>query len=301
MKDFLSTASLYQKEKIIENFSPENEGFTSPYDFIGETFDYKCEFEDSIKTFELELDKADENYYGMLGGDNIDNSLFIDQNLNYTFKVIGKCKSCNKYKIYFLLNVFSENSNLNNKKSFSRFKKRNAIKILNSDIYIQKVGSNPKIELKPNKEITKYFKRDINSFYYKGLNSLDQNYGVGAFAYFRRIIERELLNIISDIKTLPDSHTIEIENLLFKHNENPAISTIYDNIFEYLPHSLKSLGINPIKLLYNQTSEGLHSLNDEDCLKRAYIILELLEFVIKKINEEKSEIKNLRNILKDLK
>ena len=89
--------------------------------------------------------------------------------------------------------------------------------------------------------------------------------------------------------------------MLDKHKETPAVSTIYENIFEYLPHSLKTLGDNPIRLLYNQTSEGLHSLTEDQCLEKAKNVLKLLNFVIKKINEEKSEIRDLRETIKGLK
>ena len=44
--------------------------------------------------------------------------------------------------------------------------------------------------------------------------------------------------------------------------ENKKVSTIYNNIFQYLPNSIIGLGVNHIKLLYNQTSEGLHSLTE---------------------------------------
>jgi hypothetical protein len=303
MKEFLSNAGLYQVHKILENYSLGNEDYTGPNDFIGETFEYKCEFEDSIKTFEIELDKASENYFGMLRGDQIPSENFVDEKLNYTFKAIGRCKSCNDYHVYFLLNVFSNKpisdirDNINN----VNFSKQNAYRLANTDIYIQKVGAFPEIKIIPDKIVTKYFKKDTNIFYYKGLNALNQNFGIGAFAYFRRIIEKELINIITDIKSLPDSHSAEIEKLLIKHIENPKISTIYDNIFEHLPNSLKVLGDNPIKLLYNQTSEGLHSLTEEECLEKANSILQLLNFVIKKINEERSEIKSLRETIKGLK
>ena len=47
-----------------------------------------------------------------------------------------------------------------------------------------------------------------------------------------------------------------------KHDSDSRISTIYENIFPHLPNSLKELGNNPIKLLYNQTSAGLHTLSE---------------------------------------
>lgn len=61
------------------------------------------------------------------------------------------------------------------------------------------------------------------------------------------------------------------------------------------------MGDNPLQLLYNQTSEGLHSLTEEECLNRANSIATLLDFTIKKINEEKSEILEVKNAVKHLK
>ena len=162
------------------------------------------------------------------------------------------------------------------------------------------MGALPEIKELPSKIITKYFDRESNNWYYKGINSIVNKFGIGSFAYFRRIIEKELIRIIKDIQTLPSSHNKEIGELLKKHNSDPRISTIYENIFPHLPNSLKELGNNPIKLLYNQTSEGLHSLSEEECYKKAKGIRKLLDFVIKKINEEKSEIKDLRDTIKDL-
>ena len=301
MEDFLSNYGLYQQYILTEEYTIGNQDYTGPCDFIGQTFDYQCERENKKTTFELDIDNSE--YLGYLDGDKIPDENFIDEKLNFTFKAIGKCKSCNNNYIYFLLNVFSDKPIANIKDNINNiaFHKNNNVYHPGTNIIIQKVGSNPEIKIVPDKIVSKYFNREINNLYFKGLKSLNQNYGIGSFAYFRRIIETELINIINDIKSLPDSHSSEIEKLLIKHNENPKISTIYDNIFEYLPNSLKALGDNPIKLLYNQTSEGLHSFSETECLEKAKIIVALLEFVIKKINEERSELKNIKNLIKGLK
>ena len=76
---------------------------------------------------------------------------------------------------------------------------------------------------------------------------------------------------------------------------------IYENIFDYLPSSLKGLGDNPFQLLYKQTSKGLHNLSEKECLERAHNINQLLKFVIRKLNEEKSEILEIRQVIKELK
>jgi len=281
----------------------KSKNFVVPPDFIGQTFEYKCQKEDAYRTFEIELEPSYEPYFGY--DIKIPDDFIIDEKLNHTFKAICKCKSCKEYHIEFFLHVFSNmpiprtliqgpvSLGFGNNKTEKTEKK--------ATIFIEKVGANPEIKIIPNKAITNYFDRETNIWYFKGINALDKNFGIGAFAYFRRIIEKELIHIIENIKLLPDSHTAEIQKLLDKHNENPKVSTIYENIFEHLPNSLKVLGDNPIKLLYNQTSNGLHSLTEKDCLEKAEKILKLLEFVVKKINEEKSEIKDLKETIKGLK
>lgn len=167
-------------------------------------------------------------------------------------------------------------------------------------IFLKKVGSNPPLKVQPNKIVTKYFDRETNRWYFKGLNCINENYGIGAYAYFRRIIEKELIKIIEEIKELPSSHKSEIEKLLDAHKQKPTITTIYENIFEHLPHSLKVLGNNPIKLLYKETSDGLHALEEDECLKKSVAVQKILEFTIQKINEEKSNIKALRDLIKSI-
>jgi len=302
MEEFLSTYGLYQEYLLIDDYVNTTEHYSSPFEFVGCTFDYYCEIEESIKTFEIELDKSTEEYYGKLPGNKIPDEYFKDDNLNYTFKAIAKCRSCKRFHVDFFLNVYSDKpiSNILNNINNIAFSSRNTAKYSDTKIFVQKVGALPEIKELPSKLITKYFDRESNNWYYKGINSIANKFGIGSFAYFRRIIEKELIRIIKDIQSLPASHGKEIGELLDKHNSDPRIITIYENIFPHLPSSLKELGNNPIKLLYNQTSAGLHSLSEEECLKKAKSLRKLLDFVIKKINEEKSEIKDLRDIIKDL-
>lgn len=306
MKEFLSEYGLYKKYILTKDYEIGNQNFVSPADFVGLTFQYECEKEESQKTFEIDLEPYTKLYYSKQVGNKIPDHLFKDETLDFTFKAIGKCKSCNEYHITFLLHVYSDfpisnviasnTDSINYENYMINFKMHN-----NVNIYIQKIGINPKMDIKPEKVISKYFERETNNWYYKGINCINENYGIGAFAYFRRIIEKELINIIEDIKSLPDSSEAQITSLLEEHNKHPKVHTIYEKIFPYLPNSLKSLGDNPIRLLYNQTSEGLHSYTEEECLKRAETILKLLKFVIIKINEEKSELKELKDHIKNLK
>ncbi|MFT6138017.1 MAG: hypothetical protein ACJAUJ_001108 [Salibacteraceae bacterium] len=285
MRDFLSKNGLYQIVDLSQREETAKQDFSSAFKISGQTFDYHCQHEELTKTFELELEPAYNQQWGKMSADVIPDEWTIDGKLNYTFHALGRCKSCNQIQVQFLLHVFQEEFLHEHSKKF----------------FMQKVGVEPRRVNTPDPMISKYFNRESNNWYYKGINCLSENYGIGAMAYFRRIIEKELINIIEDIKTLPDAHTLEIQSLLDEHKANPTVSTIYDNIFEHLPHSLKSIGDNPIKLLYKQTSQALHSLTEKESLEKAGSILKLLNFVVIKINEERSEIKSIKDTLKNLK
>lgn len=306
MEDFFQDFGLYTPYLLVEDYSLGNEHYTSPLEFDGETFDFYCENERRFKTFELQftykqLNTIQKEQYAP---NHISDWCLIDKKLNYTFLCTCRCLSCNNYSILLSLNVFSTNviaTHINNVNNASFSDDSILVTPPGTNVYVQKVGMIPEKKIKVDKDISKHFDRESSMWYYKALESINKNYGIGAFAYFRRIIEKELLTIVKEIKDLPASDSLNIGKLLLQYEEKTAIHSIYENIWEYLPTSLKDLGDNPIQLLYNQTSEGLHSLDEAECLKRANSIAILLEFTLRKINEEKSEILDVRKAIKQLK
>lgn len=301
MKEFLSNYPLYKKYLLVEDFKLGNEHYFSPSEFKNITFNYFCEHEQQATIFNLKLEP--DNHFNRYEYDNkIPDFLFQDDKLNFTFLTLGECQSCRRTMLYLTLNVYSDNPISNVLDNFRNItlNEKKAIQGLISNIYIQKVGIYPEQKFKIDKNVKKFLDKESNTFYFKGLKALNHNLGVGALSYFRRIIERELLHIVNEIKTLPNSEGSEIQSLLDKYEKTEKVSTIYESIFPYLPATLKELNYNPIMLLYNQTSEGLHSYTEEEALQRADNIKTLLEFVIVKINEEKSTIKNMKDIVKAL-
>lgn len=281
MNDFLSEYQLYQKFELSDNYRKDAVNFSTAFNFTNITFDYHCTEENAIKTFVTKIDENEMSFWGKLRVDIIPQENTKNGFLDYAFKCIGYCQSCKKNQAYFLLYV---STSLEERK-----------------IFIEKIGVSPQIRSLPKQEVTKFFDRESNTWYFKAINAISDNYGIGSLAYFRRIIEKELIHIIEEIKKLPDAHSLEIQALLDEHKQHPTVSTIYENIFQHLPNSLKSLGDNPIKLLYNQTSEGLHSMTEDKAMEKSRIIKQLLDFVIVKINEERSNIQSLKEAIKSLK
>jgi hypothetical protein len=302
---FLTEYPLYKEFLAVEKHESGSESYTDPTDLQGQTFDYFCELENAVKTFELTIPKNTEEFWGQKPGHLIPNELInSSEKLYFVEHFFGICKSCKTHKIEFLLKVWSDDKiHKSRLPSISRIIENNkkGITEIKPNIYIEKLGIYPKIKSTIEKSISKYFDRETNNWYFKALKSLNENFGIGSFAYFRRIVEKELIKIINDLSLLESEESIQIKELLKKYNKTEKIYLIYENIFDFLPASLKGLGDNPFQLLYKQTSQGLHNLSEQECLKRANNINQLLKFVIIKINEEKSEILKIRQVIKELK
>lgn len=296
-KSFIGDDKYYQSE----------ESFTDPFSFQEETFHSFCPLESHQTTFEIQLPKNDFEYWAKMPGGDIPDEVYDDSGkINFTQHFIGRCKSCKNFKMDIFLHVYSEEEIPNRKGDVFRviegskeFKPIDETKDSHPKIFIEKIGIFPEPKIHIDKALQKYFDRETENLYFKAIKSFKENLGIGSFSYYRRIIEKELLNILEDISKLEASDP-KLKRIVSDYKKTRKAHSIYENIYEYLPVSLKSLNANPLKFLYQQTSKGLHSIDDKECLERAEKIDMILKFVIKKIQEENSEILEIRNAIKDL-
>jgi hypothetical protein len=89
--------------------------------------------------------------------------------------------------------------------------------------------------------------------------------------------------------------------MLSRYEKSNKVHLIYENIFDFLPSALKSLGDNPFSLLYKQTSMGLHELTEQECFVKAEAINYVLTFLIKKLYEEKVSFSDTKKYINELK
>ncbi|NOZ45584.1 MAG: hypothetical protein GXO79_02260 [Chlorobi bacterium] len=307
LNTFLSEFPLYKKFCAVEKFLRTEECYTNPLYLHGETFSYFCENEKEIKTFELEAPDYSLDFWGNMRGDTVPEEVLKENDvLDFTHHFVGKCKSCKNYHVDFLLHIWSDNPipkdelNTFRQDDKGEYKPVDELNLNRANIYIEKVGVKPEPQITIDKNIQKYFDRETGNWYYKGIRCLSENFGIGSFAYFRRIIEKELIEILKEISELNSSDD-KIKKLISEYSATTQIYSIYENIFPLLPKSLQALGDNPFKILYKQTSEGLHSLSEKECLERAENINLILKFVVKTLYEEKSEIQKIRKAIKKLK
>jgi hypothetical protein len=270
LAEFISKEPLYSKLKLSTEFSTANK-------FDRLTFQFFCEIDEGIETFELTAYPSRSPFRDNLntGGLNYwrDKNDFFSLTQHYK----GICKRCNSYHVDFLLNTFVDDG-----------------------FFLRKVGQYPAVEIKLENYLIKYLNKEDKDNYKKALMLLSQSYGIGAFSYLRRIVENELIKIIEDLSNLDSPDSEKIKELLESYRGNHHMSNLIEGINEYLPASIKNIGNNPLKVLYSQLSGGIHSFSEQECFEKAQLIDTLLKFIIKKINEENSEIKRARDAMNKL-
>ncbi|WP_204346675.1 hypothetical protein [Psychroserpens algicola] len=269
--EFLSNKPIYSKIKLESGFSSANK-------FDKSTFQYFCEIDESIETFELIVYHGYMPFRDHLNTGGQKHWKNKDDFFSLTQQYKGICKRCNKYHIDFLLNTYADEEGL----------------------HLRKVGQYPPFEITPEKYLLNYFIKEDKENYKKALLLLSQSFGIGAFSYLRRIVENEIIRIIEDLSNLDFPESNQIKDLLETYSKNHQMANLIEGINDYLPNTLKSIGNNPIKVLYSQLSGGIHSFSEDECLEKAQLIDTLLKFVIRKINEENSEIKIAREAMNKL-
>lgn len=137
--------------------------------------------------------------------------------------------------------------------------------------------------------------------YKRGLICESQGYGIGAFAYYRRIIEGvidNMLDMIPDLLSGNDKESYLIALKQTKHDINA--SNKIELVKELLPSSLRPGGINPLSTLHSSLSEGLHAKTDEECIELATNIRLVLTYLIEQITFARKSSANFTEGMKKL-
>jgi hypothetical protein len=137
----------------------------------------------------------------------------------------------------------------------------------NDNLFV-KVGQWPPLLIDPPPELAKALGTEDTELYKKALTNGNSAFGIGALAYFRRVIENKVNMILDLIGNAAQLANFESEEL--KRLEEIKVSHHVDAKIEYaskiLPPHLRAGGHNPLNKLYAVASSGLHGKTDEQCL-----------------------------------
>jgi hypothetical protein len=166
--------------------------------------------------------------------------------------------------------------------------------------YIYKYGQYPEWEIKMDKPLEKTLGKHAKTFR-KGLVCESQGYGIGAYAYYRRITEEiidELLESISDL--IDEEHKAEYESALEKTKNTRVTQDKIALVKDLIPSILKPNGVNTLGVLHSELSKGLHAEPDDICLENANHIKSILIFLINQIIQSKESAKMFTESMKSI-
>ncbi len=197
----------------------------------------------------------------------VPNDIFKDVIIDYT------CKNCQEYmKTFALRSIYvTENEQL--------------------DIF--KFGEWPAFGPPTSSKLVNLVKEE-KEYFFMGRRCESQSMGIGAFVYYRRVIENQKDRIIEQI--IKVSKILEVKAELIEELENAKkekrFSKAVESIKHGIPESLLIYGKNPLTLLHNALSKGLHSLPDAECLELAQnvrlILTELSDRLAQALKDDKA-------------
>jgi hypothetical protein len=158
-----------------------------------------------------------------------------------------------------------------------------------------KYGEAPLFGVPVPQQLLRLFGKD-SSVFLKGRQCENQGLGVGAFAYYRRVVETHKNDIFDAIIRVCQTLSVAPELIAQLQSAKDEISFAksMDLIKAGLPQGLLINGQNPLTLLHTALSIGLHSETDEQCLETAQAVRIVLSNLVEKMNALRQDDKVLK-------
>ncbi|MGD1215328.1 MAG: hypothetical protein ABR861_10125 [Terriglobales bacterium] len=156
-------------------------------------------------------------------------------------------------------------------------------------VQVQKIGQHPPLSIEIPKMLAKNLGEGATSLYKKGLINRNQGYGLGAITYIRRVVEDKTDELIEVVAQLAASHNIGpeiVKKIKAVKNERATYDQKLKLAATVLPESLMIDGANPLGVLYDLVSRGVHDLSEEECIRVADETKSVFEFTFTHLRAE---------------
>jgi hypothetical protein len=168
-------------------------------------------------------------------------------------------------------------------------------------VEVQKIGEWPPFAPKTPGKLVKLIGPDRELFL-QGRRAEIEGLGIGAFSYYRRIVEKQKNRLLDEIIRVarhigaPEDALVCLENAKSETQFSKAVESVKAAI----PAPLFIKGHNPLTLLHAALSEGLHDASDEQCLTAANDIRLILIELSERLSEAMKEQRELDSALSRL-
>lgn len=206
---------------------------------------------------------------------------YLNENIKLDDYIVYTCRDCGKYEKHFCLISSHIDENGNGK--------------------ALKIGEYPELYIKLPSNLSSLFGEDYN-YFIKGLKCEKRGLGLGAYSYYRRVVENQKDRLLGEILKVSEklSARQEIIDTLKNAISETQFSKAMDMVKESLPEILLVDGLNPFKLLHKSLSIGIHNMPDEECLEIAHNIRMVLIDLFERIKIALSEKRDLHSAVTSL-
>jgi len=188
-----------------------------------------------------------------------------------TYQLQFLCAHCSKQRIAFLLSVDSVDSD--EAEGFS----------------LTKAGQWPSARPTISRSLERAMGESAASLYKQGLTAEGHGFGIGAFAYYRRVAEDTIGKLLDDLRSYAEGSGMrDLVTALDSVRTESQASKRIEAVKDLLPPALRPDGMNPLGTIYAAVSGGLHGETDGQCLDLAGQLRTALEFLVRTTEEQKA-------------
>jgi hypothetical protein len=151
-----------------------------------------------------------------------------------------------------------------------------------------KVGQWPALTIEPPVVLANALGPADTKLYKKALINASISHGIGALAYFRRVIENKVNALLDLVEEAAKASQIPASDLkgIEENKAGKHVDAKIEFAAKILPMHLRPGGHNPFERLYGVASAGLHGESDEECVSRFQEYKAAFEYLFQNLTEE---------------
>jgi hypothetical protein len=159
-------------------------------------------------------------------------------------------------------------------------------------VEVEKIGEWPAFEPLTHPKLVSLIGPDRDLFL-KGRRAEIAGLGVGAVAYYRRVVDNQKSRLLTEILRVATKTNApkDVQDALQAAIREEQFSRAVDMVKDVFPKNLLINGFNPFTLLYSALSKNLHVASDEECLRTAtdvrLVLLGLAERLEQALRDER--------------
>ncbi len=158
--------------------------------------------------------------------------------------------------------------------------------------YVMKVAQDPEWEISSDGSLEKAFGRPLSMFH-NGRLCEAQGKGLGAFAYYQRVLDGIIDNVLSKASGAQmDTDREQIQQVLQSGDRSTKVQLVE----KFLPPAIMQNGA-PLTVIYSILEEGLRNKSDEQCVELAEQVREVLVYVVTQIEQSKRASRRLTQLM----